>query len=114
MEDEEITDVKEIRKKIGEATGKLILYIVLYVVVEAVINNLVFPFLQSVVASLPSIPYLTSHTNSTSTSASTPPLARVDNGLRALRVGAEQLYNREQDLSTTQTGATREEELSYF
>ncbi|MDT7900277.1 MAG: hypothetical protein RQ879_07130 [Sulfolobales archaeon] len=70
MKDEEITDVKEIRKKIGEATGKLILYIVLYVVVEAVINNLVFPFLQSVVASLPSIPYLTSHTNSTSTSAS--------------------------------------------
>ncbi|MCQ4366814.1 MAG: mechanosensitive ion channel family protein, partial [Sulfolobales archaeon] len=71
MKDEEITDVKEIRKKIGEATGKLILYIVLYVVVEAVINNLVFPFLQSVVASLPSIPYLTSHSNSTSTSAST-------------------------------------------
>jgi small-conductance mechanosensitive channel len=70
MKDEEITDVKEIRKKIGEATGKLILYIVLYVVIAAIINNLVFPFLQSVVASLPSIPYLTSHTNSTSTSAS--------------------------------------------
>ena len=70
--DEEITDVKEIRKKIGEATGKLILYIVLYVVIAAIINNLVFPFLQSVAASLPSIPYLTSHTNSTSTSASTP------------------------------------------
>jgi len=61
MKDEEITDVKEIRKKMGESTAKLILYIVLYVVVEAVINNLVFPFLQSVVASLPSIPYLTSH-----------------------------------------------------
>jgi hypothetical protein len=45
MKDEEITDVKEIRKKIGEATGKLILYIVLYVVVAAIINNLVFPFL---------------------------------------------------------------------
>ena len=70
MKDEEITDVKEIRKKIAEATGKLILYIVLYVVVEAVINNLVFPVLQNVVASLPSIPYLTSHSNSTSTSAS--------------------------------------------
>ena len=67
MKDEEITDVKEIRKKIGEATGKLILYIVLYVVVEAVINNLVFPVLQNAVASLPSIPYLTSPSDSAST-----------------------------------------------
>jgi hypothetical protein len=72
MKDEEITAVKEIRKKIGEATGKLILYIVLYVVVEAVINNLVFPVLQTAVASLLSIPYLTSHSNSASASASTP------------------------------------------
>jgi len=72
MKDEEITDVKEIRKKMGESTAKLILYIVLYVVVEAVINNLVFPFLQNAVASLPSIPYLTSHSNSASASASTP------------------------------------------
>jgi len=75
MKDEEITDVKEIRKKMGESTAKLILYIVLYVVVEAVINNLVFPVLQTAVASLPSIPYLTSHTNSTSTSASTSSIA---------------------------------------
>jgi Small-conductance mechanosensitive channel len=72
MKDEEISDIKEIRKKIGEATGKLILYIVLYVVVEAVINNLVFPVLQSVVASLPSISYPTSPSSSTSASASTP------------------------------------------
>jgi small-conductance mechanosensitive channel len=75
MKDEEITDVKEIRKKIGEATGKLILYIILYVVVAAVINNLVFPVLQNVVASLPSISYLTSPSNSTSASASTPSIA---------------------------------------
>ncbi|WP_156005115.1 hypothetical protein [Stygiolobus azoricus] len=43
MKNEEITDIKEIRKKIGETTGKLIFYIVLYVVIEAIINILVFP-----------------------------------------------------------------------
>jgi small-conductance mechanosensitive channel len=75
MKEEEITDVKEIRKKIGEATSKLILYIVLYVVAAAVINNLVFPVLQNVVASLPSIPYLTSPNNSAGASASTPSIA---------------------------------------
>ncbi|MCQ4343326.1 MAG: mechanosensitive ion channel [Sulfolobaceae archaeon] len=72
MKDEEITDVKEIRKKIGEATGKLILYIVLYVVIAAIINNLVFPILQNAVASLPSISYPTSPSSSTSASASAP------------------------------------------
>jgi Small-conductance mechanosensitive channel len=75
MKDEEITDVKEIRKKIGEATGKLIFYIVLYVVVEAIINNLVFPILEKIATSLPSIPYISSSSSSTNASASTQSIA---------------------------------------
>lgn len=75
MKDEQITDVKEIRKKIGESTGKLIFYIVLYVVVEAIINNLVFPILEKVAASLPSIPYISSSSSSTNASASTQSVA---------------------------------------
>ncbi|QGR19724.1 mechanosensitive ion channel domain-containing protein [Stygiolobus azoricus] len=75
VKDEEITDVKEIRKKIGEATAKLVFYIVLYVVVEAIINNLIFPVLERLSASLPSIPYTSS---STSSSSSTPSLAAYE------------------------------------
>lgn len=64
MKEDQITDVKEIRKKIGEATGRLILYIILYVVVMAIVNNLIFPVLDNIASSLPSIPYLSSSSGS--------------------------------------------------
>ncbi|MCG3108522.1 Large-conductance mechanosensitive channel MscMJLR [Metallosphaera sp. J1] len=55
MKEENITSINEIRKKIAESTGKLVLYIVLFVVVEALVNNLLFPFLASIRLQLPYI-----------------------------------------------------------
>ncbi|WPX06951.1 hypothetical protein SOJ17_000687 [Metallosphaera sedula DSM 5348] len=42
MKEENITSVNEIRKKIAESTGKLVLYIILFVIVEAIVNNILF------------------------------------------------------------------------
>jgi small-conductance mechanosensitive channel len=53
MKDEDEKEINQIRKKIAEATIKLVLYIVLYVVVEALVNNLIFPFLESLKFYLP-------------------------------------------------------------
>lgn len=47
MKEEEITKIDEIRRKVVESIGLLILYIVVYIVVEALINNLLFPYLES-------------------------------------------------------------------
>ena len=55
MKEENITSANEIRKKIAESTGKLVLYIVLFVIVEAIVNNFLFPFLESIKLQLPYI-----------------------------------------------------------
>ncbi|QKR00438.1 mechanosensitive ion channel [Metallosphaera tengchongensis] len=47
MKDEEIVSVNEIRKKITESIGRLVLYIVIFVVIEALVNNFLFPYLES-------------------------------------------------------------------
>ncbi|MEM3946806.1 MAG: mechanosensitive ion channel [Metallosphaera sp.] len=48
MKEENVSSDKEIRSKIVESTAKLIVYIIVFVVVEALVNNLLFPFLESI------------------------------------------------------------------